>query len=276
MLAAYPEAVNKHCSSLPKNESSQRDHFLKLDTWIWSNLVPKLERMNEPFLQQEEFFKILEYRLLRDVGRRNSLFPMLSIPLKDIESATRQAFRRIRESAPVDSQESPDNLKSVLSAVDCLKPSPRVQTAPGGLKGMTTSMALSILSVVDPTLPFFDDKIYVAVLSTAEKDAKPKHMSRYLQKDVIPIIAAVRKKAVDLGWTARQVNQALWACKTFESGKSPLIQAQSPGRFDGESKCAVTERVAIGTNHTFDIPAGDTVHEEEIDSQQPLRKRQKK
>ncbi|KAJ3118869.1 hypothetical protein HDU96_007611 [Phlyctochytrium bullatum] len=224
MLGCYAVAVKRHCRSLKGSCKAHGRTLMKLDAFIWNRLVPKLDGMETPFLTKKELYLVWEYRVLRDNVSTKSLTSAVRLDPTTVEKITQLAFDRLRSimSLYADGLEtSEDNLKELTQTIYLLAESTQHPEASDTLRGVHRSLALSILSVVDPGIPFFDDTLFVAVASEKTAKPKPKPMSKYTVKELMQVVRRLREKASELGWSVRQVAKALWTCQVLHDLPQP-------------------------------------------------------
>ncbi|KAJ3108327.1 hypothetical protein HDU97_001452 [Phlyctochytrium planicorne] len=254
---SYPSEVKKHALELKAVISLKRRLLPKLDAWIHQTLLPALAKMESPFLTKAELYRVIEYRSLRDDKTPQALESASKLSDEEVQGKTRAAFRIILQAKStklplLEECGGKDLLEMEMplwKAIAILRQPPKV---PGdgtdglGIQHINSSMALSILSLIDDSLPFFDDILYSAVMSEEGKRVEPKVAYCYSLKDLRTVIWKLQGKALALGWPVRKVAKACWAYEVatyrqlLESGE--LKAKRRRGRPAKEIKHAPLER----------------------------------
>ncbi|KAI8846946.1 hypothetical protein BC829DRAFT_254010 [Chytridium lagenaria] len=281
MLRSHTSALMRHAATFKGEHSRPGKMLVKLDNWLWKVLSPQLNNMAEPFLTREQLLQVINYRITLDQNHHGTALALKSSTV-EVENLSRRAFKFLKDSLPSPSDgthPSSDFQDAVLPALNCLKSSTQNSKAASGLSSMRVSTALSILAVFDHSLPFFDDKTYIAVTSTERNTTSAKMSSAYGIKDIKYVISRFRAKAEELGWTVWKVQRALWACAVFQDIELSGIPTSFPRN---DSHCQVEEHTATnapnidGVTDDSEVVNGDASNNGKRASNSPASEKTKK
>ncbi|KAJ3207034.1 hypothetical protein HDU67_007800 [Dinochytrium kinnereticum] len=262
-LAIYPDALRALADSFKTkgaNGVAKANRLLELDAFIWGDLGPRLENMEEPFLTHSELCAITEYKQLRGQFRISLSQKVASNAKDKVEEVTKAAMKAIqpwhkeRQEARIAKASNPTSTSAdddITSSDLCIttsslnvhqailildkgvaaskltgkKGAVKSASSGGGLTGIGPATAAIILSLMDPSCPYFDDDVYVVAMNSdfatasagTKRSAKGKGSSSsatkiaYTADGYAALLETIRSVASKIGWEPRRVGRAIWA-----------------------------------------------------------------